>query len=163
MNIESQVTSFELSKRLKELNIEQNSLFCWLDGINREEYRIFPNEPCFPALDWQKGKHKTHNDGYSAFNVAELLALIPRSIILPTTAPYNSFRFHMEKGTWWKTHPVGIFYDYYIINYLCDTWNPESGWPPINLLVHNISDENPANALALMLIYLYENGLINND
>ena len=140
MNIESQVTSLELSKRLKELNIEQNSLFCWLDGINREEYRIFPNEPCFPALDWQKGKHKTHNDGYSAFTVAELLELLP----LVNGCPLQLLKgCRIEFGILYAAR-----YDSLAMHYSSTDMLP---------------DKNPSNALAKMLIYLLETGLIKND
>jgi hypothetical protein len=51
--------------------------------------------------------------------------------------------------------------DLYIVNYVCDTISHETKWA-FNQLTNNLSDENPANALAKMLIYLYENGLMKD-
>lgn len=64
MNLESQVCSFELAKRLKELGIKQSSLFFWTIGgiVSRLE--------ALPILDYN----------YSAFTVAELGEMLPYRI-----------------------------------------------------------------------------------
>lgn len=58
MKLEQQVTSLELSKKLRELGVKQESIFSWveLDG----EYRLIDSEPD----GW--------NNGVSTFTVAEL-------------------------------------------------------------------------------------------
>ena len=158
MNIESQVTSLELSKRLKELGIENDSLFyyCNIDGEGK--YYIYYSEQMPEEFEYE-------GDPIAAFNVAELLSLLPNRITLPEGEPYNSFRFRMEKSLHVKgmDEPSTLIVSYlYIVNYVCDTISNETKWV-FNQLTNNISDENPSNALALMLICLYENGLIKND
>lgn len=71
MELEKQVTSLELSKRLKELGVEQESLFCW------------------EKIDWE-GKNailkyrrevSAHNGWIiSAFTVAELGEMLPDGV-----------------------------------------------------------------------------------
>ena len=153
MNIESQVTSLELSKRLQELGVKQESYFFY-EWYSDVAYRL-------------ANPHDRVNAGFriSAFTVAELLSLLPNRITLPEGEPYNSFRFRMEKSLHVKgmDEPSTLIVSYlYIVNYVCDTISNETKWV-FNQLTNNISDENPSNALALMLICLYENGLIKND
>lgn len=66
MKLESQVTSLELSKRLKELGVKQESLFYW----TKPHY-----EDNLPFVCWYEEKfvNGTKNwEQYSAFTVAEL-------------------------------------------------------------------------------------------
>jgi hypothetical protein len=51
----------------------------------------------------------------------------------------------------------------YVMNYECDTHlATDKPWDR-KYLTKNQWDQNPANAMAKMLIYLYQNGLIKND
>ena len=62
MKLEEQVTSLELSKRLKELGFKQESLFWWCESVSKEyllEYYVFK-----PAYEG--------NDCIPAYTVAEL-------------------------------------------------------------------------------------------
>ena len=68
MTIEEQVTSLELSKKLKELGVKQESLFYWktyepdqFDTVPHPKIINFKEEPGF-----------SENSLYSAFTVAEL-------------------------------------------------------------------------------------------
>ena len=62
MNLESQVCSFNIAKRLKELGVKQKSAFFWTS--NRELARpLARHEPLFHWV--------------SAFNVAELGEMLP--------------------------------------------------------------------------------------
>lgn len=69
MNLESQVTSLELSKKLLTLGVKQESFFNWNDyygkGIEIIGNKIF-DEGC--------------EEYYSAFTASELLELIPKNI-----------------------------------------------------------------------------------
>lgn len=68
MNLEQQVTSLELSKRLKELNLKQESLFCWseINEFNKIYYR--GNPAFYDPKD------------YSAYTVAELGEMLPAMV-----------------------------------------------------------------------------------
>ena len=86
ISLENQVTSLELSKRLKELGVKQDSAFAWYrhsDSAGHEhiycEYRLL-------QASWDA--QSTYHDGYaklpieicSAFTVAEHGIALPRSI-----------------------------------------------------------------------------------
>jgi len=140
MNLSEQVISIELAKKLKELNVKQDSLFYWLnvpeivhmklndDGtifydennctvLDRIEYKTFIGSPI--------AYNVSQEDTWSAFTVAELGELIPSNY-------YNFYK--NENG--------------YIFSI--------NGLP-------NTSDPNVANAMAKMLIYLIENKLVNSE
>lgn len=66
MDLENQVTSLELSKRLKELGVKQESLFWWWQdyyGVGAKEPFLKDHEPHNPKGGWKY---------CSAFTVAEL-------------------------------------------------------------------------------------------
>ncbi|RLE65061.1 MAG: hypothetical protein DRJ47_06095 [Thermoprotei archaeon] len=65
MDIEEQVVSVELAKRLKEVGVDQESLFYWASGS-----LLF-----FEEVDWSDV-----DDIYSAFTAVELMDLLPTSI-----------------------------------------------------------------------------------
>ena len=64
MELSKQVVSFELSKRLKELGVKQESAFYW--EIQNDEVRLFRD-------DREGAMHPT----FPAFTVAELGELLP--------------------------------------------------------------------------------------
>ena len=69
MQLEKQVTSLELSKRIKELGVKQESLFWWhrsWDNINKKE-----NEPYILFNNYE-----ILESDFSAFTVAELGELL---------------------------------------------------------------------------------------
>jgi len=70
-NHEWQLTNLELSKRLKELGVKQESLWWWVnfEGISKDD----PAYGGYP--DWQlvqEDNDFSDRDAYSAFTVAEL-------------------------------------------------------------------------------------------
>ena len=81
MNLESQVCSHELSKRLRELGVKQESVFYWEERdwkveVNEDGYeKVLETkiELCMPPIfDLARS-----NDFWSAFTVAELGEMLP--------------------------------------------------------------------------------------
>ncbi len=94
MKLEDQVVNLELSKRLKELDIKQESSFYYLNIDGEGEYYIYFMEH-MPEEDEYEG------DPIAAFTVAELIDLLPCEIGNP----------HLEIGK----HRDGT----YGVEYLC--------------------------------------------
>ena len=143
MTPEQQLTSLELSKKLKELGVKQESLFCWLEVI--DDFNVLP-EIIYYKKSTSKGSYGENGyweeKVYSAFTVAELGEMLPWEI------------FEIDKG-----------------KYLVDlsTLVGEDGWrssllavsdSKSNLNNHIEKSDTEANARAKMLIYLLENKLI---
>jgi len=75
MELSKQVVSLELSIRLKELGVEQESLFWWSKGYTEQqpwtvEYRTYTSSVGGKDVEY-----------YSAFTVAELGELLPKYIL----------------------------------------------------------------------------------
>ncbi len=62
MKIENHVTSFELSKRLKELGVNKDSYFCWRKYAANNTYYL---------------SDSPHGDAYPAYLASELGEMIP--------------------------------------------------------------------------------------
>lgn len=105
MELEKQVTSLQLSKKLKELGVKQNSIFVWeyyndqCHGVKYIPYAMIPNN---------NNKFKI----YSAFTVAEL------GIDLPATCHTSKITGGRsgtkETGEWVcylgiSSHPLGFY------------------------------------------------------
>lgn len=92
MKLESQVTSLEISKRLKELGVKQESFFHWCGLKN---YNI------------QYGNFVYMGDVVSAFTVAELGEMLPRGFRSGRCSPkfqrkkgaYKAYNWHDGYGT----------------------------------------------------------------
>lgn len=140
MNLQSQVTSLEISKKLKELGVKQESYFVWFPGV-----RIENGLGSFKTEDiWLLEHRKIEGEQYSAFTVAELGEMLPSNI--------HQFEKDTEKpgGRWLscdKSDDGG-----WIIGY------GENGTNEIE--IDCSSELNFANALGKMLIYLIENNLL---
>lgn len=133
MPLEKQVCDLELAKRIKELGVEQESLWYWI----KHKPDFYENNP------WFKGKPKPeikpflgqrivvpeyyYDSVYSAFTVAELGKILPKY--------YKT----IKKEAMWSA------YDKYDAGVLETISNTE------------------ANARAKMLIYLLENDLIKHN
>jgi hypothetical protein len=152
MNIENQVCSLELSKRLKELGVEQESYFYWYN-YNRETWKVEPNGqlPTFAfPLD---------ENCISAFTVAELGEILPNRVTVPNAEPFDNFVITINK--FYNVNEDRSLTNNYILNYSCDSTEVIGidAWMS-KKLTKNIFDPNLANGMAKMLIYLLENGLI---
>jgi hypothetical protein len=78
MELEKQVVGFELSKRLKELGVKQESLWYWIkDGDLQIE-----TEDHFTRVDWEWGSCRKFEEveHTAAFTVAELGEMLPQGI-----------------------------------------------------------------------------------
>lgn len=63
MKLEQQVTSLEISKKLKELGVKQDSYFRWCERADK--------------MGWYIEKSQQFQEGFSAFTVAELGEMLP--------------------------------------------------------------------------------------
>lgn len=134
MNLESQVVSLDLAKRLKELGVKQES-FVWWDGFGRFDGGFDLHYPR-PVMGGAKSLT------YSAFTVSELGELLPEAICEDEVLGGYRFGQHIyflkERKNW------GVSYSDY------------KG----KLKVPEIEEITEADCRAKMLIHLIEKGLI---
>jgi hypothetical protein len=130
MNIENQVVSIELAKRLKELGIKQESYFKF-ELRDNGDFCIYHSKPVSCAYKY-----------FSAFTSAELGNILPSDFRRWNDEDrlYHDHFFHEIKVN-----------DEYIIEYLINDDPSRS---------QGFKDNNEANARAKMLIYLIENKLM---
>ena len=151
MKLEEQVCNLELAKKLKELGVEQDSLWGWskLEFKPAEKgviasydksinWNVYLYRPEAITIKFQKLP-----ESYSAFTVAELGEMLPNYIKLDIGIPYL---FEYREGE----KP----FRYYKIEY-SNFEKPTTTKPFCR--EQNLTE---ANARAKMLIYLLENGLI---
>lgn len=145
MKLEEQVCSLELSKKLKELGVKQESIWYWV-AVNNKVQRVerVVDENKFVEV---MTKHEAELDKISypkidfeilcsAFTVAELGGMLPINISINT---YHCF--------------LEIFRD-------SDIWEIKYVGGMKNELSIDIIDKTEANARAKMLIYLIEKGYL---
>lgn len=130
--LEHQVSNKELSQRLKELGVKQESTFYWLHIPAKEVFdtvgnRWFNRKEHYKLLPFVKQKG-THNETISAFTVAEIGQMLGKTTML---ALHEAYMKVMDL-------PVG-------------SYNPM-------LAMHNVMTQ--PNIPTKMLIYLIENKLI---
>jgi hypothetical protein len=89
MNIDSQVTSYELSKRLKELGVKQDSYFVWFKLKEESDWSI--------SEDWQIDDEERF-DTVSAYTCSELGEMLRKFDIENdqnlTIDYYNTYNFY---------------------------------------------------------------------
>lgn len=156
MRIEQQVTSRELSERIKALGVKQESTFRWYEcflnedengkykthwALFLEEISIDPKPPVSDLPDWYDGEDFSSGKEVSAFTVAELGEMLPATPIIEDKL-YNLES--CKHGKW------DVKYVYYEngVGYLL------GGYPKIAIA------DTEAEARGLCLIYLLENGLL---
>jgi len=131
MNLEDQITSLEISKRLKELGVKQESLWMWRKYSLCDGPKLFLSPSKGTELAVLSGKLEYE---YRAFTVAELGEMLPME--LKTEIYFETTRY--AKGRWMVTYR-----------------KREAGHPFI------LTEEaTEANARGKMLIYLLENKLL---
>lgn len=144
MKLQDQVTSLELSKRLKELGVKQESFFAWTDvprssGTNPEIVWLDMDEHEVHSHTWKR------SDFYAAFTATEAEVMLPREVNIS----YKNGK-PRDGGHWLKLQRVAKGYNVMYLNrrYDSDSWLDVSG-------------ETIAEASGLMLAYLLEHNLIN--
>jgi len=99
MNLEDQVCSLELAKRLHELGVKQESLFFWWEW---QEHTILRYSAYAPEISGEMP--------YSAFTVAELGDMLP-SIVLSETkhgSDKHQLEFNHRAGYWQSIYYASI-------------------------------------------------------
>jgi len=133
MPLEYQVPSLELSKRLKELGVKQESLFYWQHHVvNGNDYlrtKELVEKSIYPFEAY-----------VSAFTVSELGEMLPGNIIKKN-----------GENMWWQSHKTS---NGRIVVGWKDTGSVND-WERLFMF-----ESTEANARAKMLIYLLENKLI---
>jgi hypothetical protein len=160
MKIEKHVTNLELSKKLFELDIPQESVwglhwvlseFSVVGGTEFKNTMVLTHE----AIG-TKSKTK-----YKAFLASEIIERLPNKIILPEAEPFNCFRFQLYSSI--VVEDTNIVIPTYIVNYICDTFETtgESAFLERKLFNNNIWDKTLPDALAKTLIHVREENLFN--
>lgn len=151
MKLKDQVTSLKLSRQLKELGVEQGSLFIWTKTKYWEGSKTFDWEIKVGVRDRFRNTANPRNiridisediKAYSAFTASEILERLP--------ALLKSNRFGMN-------YPIQLQVEKQKVNY-------KKGWEKNYYCYYAgtkrylIQENNSlANALAKMLIYLIKN------
>jgi hypothetical protein len=152
MSLQNHVTSLELSKKLFEIGIKQESFFCWeyyndqCHGIKYCPYAVVPT----PYNNYKI---------YSAPTASELMILLPAHILISEKEPFNGFRFNLFRSI--IVEDGETITPTFIVNYNCDTCETvgENAFLARRLFDKNIWDKTLPNVLAKVLIYLKENNL----
>lgn len=151
--LEQQVTSLELSKKLKELGVKQDSLFYWTPSNAYNKYYI-------SDIGYRLTPIPSENE-YSAFTVAELGELLPAIVYSYGNKDCPYYLFEMKGSV--ELHRY-LEEEGYFIGY-GDIWHDHDLWDVIAFRTHEIAiesqqDKNQTNNRAKMLIYLIENKLM---
>jgi hypothetical protein len=137
MQLEQQVVSLELAKKLKELGVKQESLWSWWVATDRDDT---------PALNRSSQKdcptcghpRAPYFEEIAAFTVAELGEILPPHWM--TTKGTKGIKL-----LWWKESPEPYYQE----------------TRHVKKMDAGVNDASEADARAKMLIYLIENKLID--
>lgn len=155
MQLEQQCVSLEIARKLKELNVKQESLFYWENCPDEGRFVISSNEYHDTISgEWGDCHCLMDQENYSAYSVAELFDMLPACVDIKKDEPFNNFWLYLQKRS---TENIQ-----YILNYRCDTYDPPNFFERF-LCSPNVHDENLANALGKMMIYLIENNLMPKE
>ncbi len=144
MKLEDQVTSLELSKRLKELGVSQNAYWTWY--TNSDSAYLIHNEPGFRGFE---------EKSFDAFTVAELGEMLPKIY-----ASEYHLCFSLLGGIESVGNEILWFCGYRKIISM-ETENAIYGdYLEVKRRVAHSGDVTEANARAKMLVYLLENKLV---
>lgn len=137
MNLEQLCTSLELSKRLKELGVKQESIFYHVYSIRHKKTYIVLEKD---YLYYDKSEDRL-DMVCSAFTSGELGILMPENI-------GNLIYISGKDKDYFVCH-----YHYFLANQFMPNEKNELGW-------YGIIDKNEANSKAKLLIYIIENNLV---
>jgi hypothetical protein len=130
MELQQQVCSLDLAKRLKELGVEQESIFWWCGDVSLD----FLPQPMTKKEISSYNQVEFCEPGVSAFTVAELGEMLPKRL--------HQSNLTITRGVWWE-----VCYDEATVDTL-------GGYKGLQ------TADTEADARAKMLIYLIENKLL---
>lgn len=160
MNPELHVTSLEISKKLFELGVKQESVWGLHWVLN--EYSNVNGKESFNTMMLTHDVIGSRSDcKYKAFLASEIMQLLPDRIIIPGREPFECFRFDLRRSVVVQDtmYPVPTF----IVNYYCDTYETQGKSAFVDrTLFHNMWDVLLPDALAKAYIYIKENKLDEN-
>lgn len=143
MKLEQQLTSLELSKRLKELGVRQESIFYWQQGYKEMKGT---ESASFFEVTQVKTESKKGMRCFSAFTVAELGELLPRELEDAEDEEFSmSIERHAKGHGMWAVIWTSLTLDGDVIRIDRVPIMPEF---------------TMADAMAKMLIYLIENDIL---
>lgn len=134
MTLEQQVTSLEISKRLKELGVKQEGIFDWCEIDENDWMLLLRKQKEFEAL---REKYGDNEAVVSAFTVAELGEMLPKS----------------------QKTKEGIL-DLWCVKLHNDTWATVYLKTGDNYSEYDQYADTEADARGKLLIYLLENNLL---
>lgn len=141
MTLEQQVTSLEISKRLKELRVKQEGIFFWVICNGKKEPFLASDD----LIEWRETEFSDDFEYVAtAFTVAEIGEMLPD-------------RLYDKKEDQWFFLRIGKLYDsedHY------EGWTVEYRSGTNYLVFLREQEITEANARGKMLIYLLENKLI---
>lgn len=147
MKLGNQVCSLELAKRLKELGVNQESLFYWQEHLSGGQSDLIQaNEPA----------DDDYRDFYSAFTVAELGGMLPENILRKRFVGENVEDLYAgnakeEQDVYFLSSSPCIEGKHWWVGYEKEGKGIWKGF----------SEDSEADARAAMLIYLLENKLVS--
>lgn len=147
MELKDQVTSLEISKRLKELGVKQDGAFSWVKRFDTEAKaeRIFL---------WQTIPNPYLED-FSAFTVSELGEMLPSHIIIKQPVIVSAEEDEEQEFWYWLSvdkSDDGLWF----VNY-----GDNEEIAPCFKDWDDIQATTEADARGKMLIHLLENGLLS--
>jgi len=159
MNLSDIVTSLDLSKKLKELGVKQESLVYWLNIEDIIHMKVKDNgweieedengKAIIDKIDYriELGNPLAYNilkeNTWSAFTASELLEILPK--IIESGDKYHPYQLTIK----WELHYSGDM-----------MWHIKYEKYNDGELDYIIYCENVSNVLAKMIIYLIENKLM---
>lgn len=155
MNLEDQVCSLELSRKLKEIGVNKASALTWINlvheyDISKTINRVIQSE--YVGLR----QYGISIIGY-AYTASELMEMLPWEIKDPCIKPYGyEKKLRLDLSGYSMTG-----YNNNKINFILDS-NFRKFYTDGSFISrrHSVEEDNLCNALAKMLIYLIENKLM---
>lgn len=187
MKLEQQVTSLELSKRLKNLGVKQESLFYWREDYHTEGHRneegemiytgIFGNKyscsyhpkPRYSTADlkWnQADLNRIDQTEFSAFTVAELGEMLPARLLGKIDEDVEMIAEPEDSDEWERLVNVQKYSTAWLGTSVVSEKGGNDGWEcnyaSDGIQYMEFEADTEADARAKMLIYLLENKFIPN-
>jgi len=144
LTVDRQVTSLEISKKLEELGVKQESLFYWVHDHVNDIWEIVIDFNCNGM-----GRNYDWNGKISAFTVSELGEMLFKSKVnCRSRSIQDLLPQYWSNHNKWEIH--------------CTHYYNEKGNQVVDLKIDIIANTE-ADARGKMLIYLIENGLLKKE